>query len=429
MAATPRTRYALSGDAHIAYQVFGEGDLDLVFVPGFVSNIEHYWTMPGIPDLLERMGSFARVVMFDKRGTGLSDRVRDERLPTLEQRMDDMRAVMDAVGSRRALLFGVSEGGPMSILFAATYPDRVAGLIGLGTYAARIPTPDYPWAPDPAAREKWLDALENEWGTNTDLSESAPSLANDEAAVRWWARYRRQSCSPRAAVALGRMNTEADVRQILPLVRVPTLILHRIGDRNVAIGGARYLAARIPGARMIELAGDDHLPWVNPEQILEAMEPFIREIAGRPEAAASAKVATVLHATLPANGVRQRAPEIDALVTAFRGRRVSAPDQRLIASFDGPGRALRCAQALRAEFVAGVASGVHTGECHMAGEEIHGVAVEVAAALAAEARPGEILASRAVHHLVAGSGIVFDASPVMVRDESGKEWSCFEVRG
>jgi pimeloyl-ACP methyl ester carboxylesterase len=254
----PETKYAKSGDVHVAYQIFGSGSINLVLGPGWASHIEYAWEEPTYAKLLQRLGSFARVAWSDKRGTGLSDRARD--LPTLEQRMDDIRAVMDAVGFEHAALFGVSESGSMCMLFAATYPKRTDSLVLYGSFAKRLWSEDYPWAPTWEAREKWIDGLEKGWGSTLELSTLAPSTVNDERFSKWFATYARLSVSPSAAVALARMNTEIDIRNILSSIHVPTLVMHRTGDRDVKVEEGRYLAQNIPGAKFVELSGNDHVP-------------------------------------------------------------------------------------------------------------------------------------------------------------------------
>ncbi len=249
----PETRYAKSGDVHIAYQVVGQGPNDLVLVHGWISHLEHQWEDPSLARFLERLASFTRLITFDKRGTGLSDRVAENALPTLEQRMDDVRAVLEAAGSSRAALFGISEGGPMSALFAATYPARTSALVMYGTYAKWIRDAEYPWAPTREAHEAAFAAYEKGWGTPIGLKVFAPSVAEDDRWRQWWARHLRLAASPSAGVALYRMNIEIDVRHVLPTIRVPTLILHRTGDRLMDPGGARYISERIPGARYVAL--------------------------------------------------------------------------------------------------------------------------------------------------------------------------------
>lgn len=268
-------RYADSDGVRIAYEVFGSGRRDLVFVHGWVTNLELLWEGPGVARSLERLGTFCRVINFDKRGTGLSDRVPVDRLPTLEQRMDDVRAVMDAAGSRRAVLFGHSEGGPMCALFAAAYPERTEALIMYGSFAVRRRHSDYPWAPTPEEREQHVQAVPEGWGGVVHLPDLAPGVVGDEEFSSWWARFLRSSASPAAAAALTSMNSDADVRAALPTIGVPTLIIHRSGDRRADVGGARWMAQQIPGARYAELPGDDHLIWADPDPIFDLVEEFV----------------------------------------------------------------------------------------------------------------------------------------------------------
>ncbi|HEX2024899.1 MAG TPA: alpha/beta hydrolase, partial [Actinomycetota bacterium] len=257
---TPQTRYAKSGDVHIAYQVVGDGPLDLVYVPGWVTHLEYAWEEPRYARFLERLASFSRLILFDKRGTGMSDR--DTGYPTLEERMDDVRAVMNAVGSDRAAVFGTSEGGNMSLLFAASYPERTTALVTYGIFAKRTPSEDYPWAPTQQQRQRWYESLERKWGGPAELETLAPSVADDPRFARWWATYLRMGASPQAALQLGTTNTQIDVRDVLPTITVPTLVLHRTEDRDVNVEEARYIAARIPEARLVELPGEDHLVFV-----------------------------------------------------------------------------------------------------------------------------------------------------------------------
>src|SRR5437899_1995187 len=292
----PETKYARSGDVNIAYQVIGSGPLDLVYVMGWVTNLDYFWEEPSYARFLARLASFSRLILFDKRGTGLSDRVHETELPTLEQRMDDVRAVMDAVDSRRAVLFGVSEGGPMSALFAATYPERTAGLVMYGSYAKRIWSPDYPWAPTPVQRQEFFDLIQQGWGGVVDVHVMAPSRANDENFKEWWATYLRRSASPGAALAFARMNTQIDIRSVLPTISVPTLVLHRTGDLDANVEGGRYLAERIPGAKYIQFSSDDHLPWVgDQDSILDEIENFLGDIQHPPELDRVLSTIMVLH--------------------------------------------------------------------------------------------------------------------------------------
>src|SRR5262245_27224056 len=254
-----RTKYARSGEVNIAYQAMGEGPRDLVLVPGWVTNIEVFWEEPACARFLGRLASFTRLILFDKRGTGLSDRVAD--LPNLETRMDDVRAVMDAVGSERAALLGYSEGGPLCALFSATYPTRVSALIMQGSYARRLAAPDYAFGASEEAWQKWMEDCERNWGGPVGLDQRWPSAAHDERVRQWWARLLRMGASPGANRALQRMNGDSDVRHVLPVISVPTLLLHSVGDRLLPVEGSRYMAERIPGAKYIELPGSDHLPW------------------------------------------------------------------------------------------------------------------------------------------------------------------------
>jgi len=397
----PQTRYVKSGDAHIAYQVVGDGPVDLIIVRGYISHLEVAWESPALASFYRRLASFCRLILFDKRGTGLSDRVPEDDLPTLEQRMDDVRAVMEAVGSERAALFGASEGGPMCLLFAATYPERTLGLLLWGCFA------HYDWRRSFIGRywggatvDDALDRLEREWGDGGDLAAMAPSLAGDEAARRAWGRAQRQSATPTTARALLRMMLDIDVRPLLPAIRAPVVILHRVGDVAVDVVHSRYMAEHIPGARYVELPGPDHLPWIGDT------EPIVAEIqelvtGTRPEPEPDRVVATVMFVDGP-----QTAEAVRSHVTRFRGAMLAARGDRLVASFDGPARAIRCAEAIVAEDDRSRA-GLHTGECEPAGGELRGVAVDMAAEILARAAPGEVLVSRTVADLVAGARIGF----------------------
>ena len=420
----PETRYAKSGDVNIAYQVLGDGPIDLVYVPGWVSNLEVAWEHPGNSRYYRRLAAFSRLILFDKRGTGLSDRVPPERLPTLEQRMDDVRAVMDEVGSERAVVMGHSEGGNMCVLFAATYPERTEALITIGIYVKRVWSPDYPWAPTPEERQKWLDSLAEGWGGAVDLATLAPSVAGDEAFAAWWSRYLRMSAGPQAAVALGRMNTQIDVRAVLPTIRVPTLVLQSVGDRDVNVEEARYIAAQIPNARLVELPGNDHLPWTSEQDaLLDEVEAFVT--GERPRVEPDRVLATVLFTDIVDStawvgrlgdaGWRARLEEHQRMVRAeleqHRGCEVKTTGDGFLATFDGPARAIRCARGIRdgagkAGFA--VRAGVHAGECEVMGDDVGGIAVHIAARVLDAAAPGEVMVSRTVKDLVAGSGLEFE---------------------
>jgi pimeloyl-ACP methyl ester carboxylesterase len=361
-----------------------------------------------------------RLILFDKRGTGLSDRV--EGVAPLEERMDDVRAVMDAVGSERAALLGVSEGGPMVALFAATHPDRTAALVTMGAYARRNWAPDYPIGRR-AEQDTWLRPTPEQWGryaAQRFLAERAPSIAGDEEAVRWYTSYIVRGASPAAVAQITDMNERIDVRHVLPTIRVPTLIVYRA--QEYLREANRYMAARIPAARVVELPGADHLPWEgDQDRVLDEVEAFLAEAPADQEP--NLVLTTVLEAALPEAG----RPALRGALARFRGRELDAPAGRVRVSFDGPARALRCAVALQ-DAGAGPA-GVHTGECELADGRLRGAALEIAAGLAAAARPGEVLASSTVHDLVAGSGVDFaDRGAVAVPlDGRVREWRVFAV--
>jgi pimeloyl-ACP methyl ester carboxylesterase len=420
--AIPETRYAKSGDVNIAYQVVGDGPFDLVYVPGWISNIELMWEEPAHARLLRRLSAFSRLILFDKRGTGMSDPVPLDRLPTLEQRMDDVRAVMDAAGSERAALFGSSEGGLMSVLFAATYPERTRALIALAIYAKRIWSPDYPWAPTPDARAAEIESIERTWGSEMDISDLAPSA--DEAFKRRAVSYLRRSASPGAAVALLRMNTQIDVRAVLPTIRVPTLVLQRVDDRDVNVEEGRWIAAQIPGAKYVELPGDEHLIWAGDvDAVVDDVEEFLT--GSRPLHEADRVLATVLFTDIA--GSTERAAKLgdrrwgDVLeqhhavvrreLDRFRGHEVDTAGDGFFATFDGPARAVRAAWAIRygvRELGIEIRAGVHTGECELMQDKIGGIAVHTGARVAGTAGPGEVLVSSTVRDLVSGSGIRFE---------------------
>jgi pimeloyl-ACP methyl ester carboxylesterase/DNA-binding winged helix-turn-helix (wHTH) protein len=414
----PTTHYACSGNLKIAYQVLGDGPLDLVFVMGWVSHLEYFWTEPSFARFLQRLASFSRLILFDKRGTGLSDRVPLDGLPTLEQRMDDVRAVMDAVGSKRAAICGVSEGGAMAALFAATHPERTAALVMIGSYAKRLRDPSYPWGPTEAQRVEFLEEIAAQWGGPVGLEERAPSMAANPEFRRWWAAYLRTAASPGAAVALTKMNSEADIRSILPAIRVPTLVAHRTGDRCLLVDEGRYLAQRIPGARFVELPGIDHLPFVgDQDSILDEVEEFLTGVRHCPRV--EPVLATLLSASFqpmpgesqPSSRARHRlCDHIDRELEWYRGRDRSTGGNSLMASFDGPARAIRCACAIEHHAATQgirIRAGLHIGECDITSNGIRGAAAEIARQIAQHVDGAGILVSGTVRDLVAGSGIRF----------------------
>ncbi|HET9324189.1 MAG TPA: adenylate/guanylate cyclase domain-containing protein [Gaiellaceae bacterium] len=415
----PETRYAKSGDVNIAYQVVGDAPLDLVLVPGFISHLDLDWQGPGYAHMLERLASFTRLIRFDKRGTGLSDRPGG--LPDLETRMDDVRAVMDAVGTKRAALMGYSEGGPLSMLFAATYPERTTSLVLYGTYAKRRdPDDDYPWCATWKERQAYADAVERDWGSEADLGTMAPNAGDAE--VDWWRSRARAAASPGAAKALILMNSSIDVRGVLATIHVPTLVLHRTGDRDSHPEEGRYIAERIPGARFVELGGDDHSPWIDPDQVVDEVEEFLT--GGRRAAEPDRVLATVLFTDIVGSTVQaaslgdrrwrslleQHHELVRRELQRYRGVEVDTAGDGFLATFDGPARAVRCAAAIgKAVRTLGieVRAGVHTGEVERVGTGITGIAVHTGARVAAEAGPGEVLVSSTVKELVAGSGLGF----------------------
>jgi class 3 adenylate cyclase len=421
---SPETRYAKAGELSIAYQVVGDGAFDLLWIPGWVSNVELCWEEPTLARFLGRLARFSRLILFDKRGTGLSDRLPTDRLPSLDERLDDVVAVLDAADSRRTALFSHSEGGNLAVLFAATFPERTVALVTAGFFAKRLRSDDYPWAPTLEEREREIARVEENWGSDPDVAHYAPSVAGDAAFARRLGTYFRRSASPGAAAALLRMNTLIDVRDVLPTISVPSLVLHRTGDRDARVEEGRWIAARIPGARFLELPGDDHLPWVgDADRLLDEVEEFLTGVRRGREL--DRVLATVLFTDIV--GSTERAAQLGdqrwaELVEAhhaavrrelerFRGREVDTAGDGFLAAFDGPARAVRCAVAVR-DAVAGLGlelrAGVHTGECEVAGDRLRGIAVHTGARIAAAATPGQVLVSRTVTDLVAGSGLEFE---------------------
>ncbi len=444
----PETRYARSGDVNIAYQVVGEGPFDLVRVPAFVSHVELAWQVPGIAGFNRRLASFCRLISFDKRGTGMSDRVSGA--PTLETRMDDVRAVMDAAGSERAALLGTSEGGAMSILFAATYPSRAWALIVDGAFPRSLWAPDYPWGAPEEEERRWVEEQGRTWGTAEHSARVAEALAPsaDEENKRALATLLRQSASPGAAAALARMNMEIDVRHVLPAIRVPTLVLNRTGDSPEIVGGSRYLAERIAGARHVELPGVDHAIFAHDAgPALEEIERFLNgawEERAWDEAEPDRVLATVLFTDIV--GSTAKAVELgDArwrellgdhhalvrrLLVRFSGNELDTAGDGFLASFDGPARAIRCACAIKEsvrELGLEVRAGLHTGECERMEGKVGGIAVHIGARVAARAAPGEVLVSSTVKDLVAGSGIEFEDRDVRELKGIPGEWRLFAV--
>ncbi|HKQ74401.1 MAG TPA: alpha/beta fold hydrolase [Blastocatellia bacterium] len=436
----PEVHYASSGEVNIAYQVIGDGPFDLVFVMGWISHLEYFWSEPSFARFLRRLSAFSRVILFDKRGTGLSDRVPLEQLPTLEQRMDDVRAVMEAVGCDRAVLCGVSEGGPMCSLFSATYPEKTIALVMIGSYARRLKGEGYPWGPTEADQELFFDEIRKNWGGPVGLEKRAPSVANDPAFREWWAAYLRRGASPGAALALTRMNTEIDIRHVLPTIRVPTLVIHRTGEQCFQVDEGRYLAENIPGAVFVELPGIDHLPFVGDQDaIIDAIEEFLTGMRRAEEVDRVLATVQVAKVVGPAGNVAD-AQWLDLLerhqafvkkeIELFKGRAVEVTNEGLLATFDGPARAVRAACAISdsaRRLGIELRTGLHTGECDMMNDRVNGVAVEIAAQVAARSAVGEVLVSSTVKDLVAGAGIRFAERGARSLEGGLGEWRLFAV--
>jgi len=446
----PETRYAKSGDVSIAYQVVGDGPFDLVFAPGFVSNVEFGWEEPTLERFYRRLASFCRLIIFDKRGTGLSDRVSG--VPDLETRMDDVRAIMDAVGSERAAVLGYSEGAAMAALFAATYPERTPALVLYGTFLAHDWLPERRETYRQVSLEQELEERGRRWGTpeycDELLREDAPSKAGDEDFRRWYATRLRLGASPAAAVTLAKMNLETDARPILPSIHVPTLVVHRVGDRNCDVRNALFAADQIPGAVYVELPGEDHLPWVgDSEAIVEEIERFLTgiwESGGWEEPEPERVLSTVLFTDIVGSSERAASlgdrawrellgnhhTVVRRQLARFRGREMDAAGDGFFASFDGPARAIRCACAIvesMPELGLAVRAGLHTGECELMDEKVAGIAVHTGARVASHAQPGEVLVSSTVKDLVAGSGLAFEDRGAHELKGIPGEWRLFAV--
>jgi class 3 adenylate cyclase len=433
----PVTRYAKGGEVHIAYQIFGDGPLNLVFVPLFVSNIELYWDLPEWASWLHRLGSYARVAIFDKRGTGRSDRISE--LPGIELRMDDWRAVTDAACMEQAALLGVSEGGPLAAMFAATYPERSRALVLCGSFAKFSS-----WFPTDEAFDQFLGYVEQAWGSGASLPFFAPSFANDQVTQQWWGRFERLGASPAGVTALMKMNRQIDISNIVSTIQVPTLVIHRTDDVTINVEGGRYLAKHIPGARYLELPGKDHPPWIgdNAEEISDAIEEFLT--GSRPPVSLDRVLATVLFTDIvgstekaAALGDRRWRDLLDSHhstirrnLARFRGNEIKTTGDGVLATFDGPARGVRCACAIAEEIRPlgiEVRAGLHTGECEIIGKDVGGIAVHIGARVAALAGPHEVLVSSTVRDLVAGSGLRFaDRGSRSLKGVPG-EWHIYAV--
>jgi class 3 adenylate cyclase len=434
-------KYARNGNVHIAYRIFGEGPHDLVLIPGTISHVELLWEVPSNEHLLKRLTSFARVIVFDKRGQGLSDRVGEQ---TLEERIGDVRAVMDAAESDRATIYGWSEGGPMCLMYAATYPARAASLVLYGSFAS---IKDEPWKRSRDGFEQFLAELAAHWGEGYLLRRNAPSRSNDASFLHHWSRIERAAASPGSIQALMRANYELDVRHILPTIHGPTLILHRAEDKLVPVEAGRYLAEHIPGARYVEIPGTDHMIVDIEAQdiVADEIEEFITGSRHRLEEP-DRVLATIMFADMARS--TERAVSLgdarwrDLLndyygtlrkeLAAFRGREVNTAGDGVLATFDGPARAIRCARSVREKvrhLDLEVRVGLHTGECEIIGDDIGGVAVHIAARVASIARSNEVLVSSTVKDLVAGSGLQFvDRGAHSLKGIPG-DWRLFAIGG
>jgi class 3 adenylate cyclase/pimeloyl-ACP methyl ester carboxylesterase len=440
----PSTRYAQSGDVNIAYQVVGAGDFDLIFIPGTASHVDLIWDDPSQARFYERLSSFCRLILLDKRGTGASD---PAPVGDLETRIDDVRAVMDAVGSRRAELVGTSEGGPMSLLFAATHPDRVAAVIIYASLPRFTWAPDFPWMPPLEERERRLESEVRRWGSVEQAREWYPA-ANEEE-LETLARRLRLTASPNSYRAIRQMNHQIDVRNVLPAIAVPTLVLHRVGD-GMPIEGARWMAAQIPGATFVELDGTEHFPFLGDwESLADSIRSFLTDVWKRgdwEEPEHERVLSTVLFTDIV--GSTARAAELGdrawaelvtdhhrrvrARLARFRGREIDTAGDGFFASFDGPARAIRCARAIVEEMnqlQMPIRAGIHTGECEIANGKVAGIAVNIGARIAALAQPDEVLVSQTVRDLVTGSGIAFDDRGVQQLKGIPGDWHLYAATG
>ena len=437
----PETQFARTRNGDVAFQIIGDGPLGVVFIPSWLTNVDAMWEDPSLARFLHRLGTFSRLVCFDKRGSGVSDAVTLTALPTLEEWMEDVRAVMDAAGLERATLFGIAEGGPMAMLFAATYPERTSALILADTAARLLRDADYPCGMPAELVPRFLAGLKSLWGTGHTAQVVAPSAANDERFRRWLGRYERLSIAPHAHVHMYAQHFDRDLRGVLSSIRVPTLVLHRMGDRHIRVGHGRYLAAHIPKANYVELPGEDHLFFVgDSEPMLAAIEQFLTGMRPTPET--DRVLATVLFTDIV--GSTERAASVGdhawrALLEAHDGvvrrqlerhggREVKTTGDGFLATFDGPARAIRCARDIRdgvRPLGVEVRIGLHTGECELSEHDVRGLAVHIAARVMANAVPGEVLVSSTVRDLVAGSGLRFADRGARALQGVPGEWRLF----
>jgi pimeloyl-ACP methyl ester carboxylesterase/class 3 adenylate cyclase len=440
----PDTRYAKTGDIHIAYQVFGDGPVDMVLATEFWHSIEMQWDQPDLAAFLERMGSFARVISFDQRGSGVSDPVSLRELTSLDLWMDDINVVMDEVEAESAVLYGIGGGGTMSMLFAATHPQRVSGLVLVNSFARLSRAPDYPWGRGPDLEDEVLDVMRAGWGRGVFLDLVAPSRVGDEDFRRWWARYQRIGASPGTVLSMRKMLGQIDVRDVLPSIRAPTLVLHRAETTWNRIEHGRYLAEHIPGAELVEVPGVDHFFFTgNSEAIMSETEKFVAGLVGPPES--DRQLSTVLFTDIVGStelaaqvGDRRWREVLEAQRTLvrrelerYRGLEIDTAGDGFFATFDGPGRAVQCAAVLRdavKPLGIEIRAGLHTGEVEVLSEGLAGVAVHIGQRVLAEAEPGEVLVSSTVKDLTAGSGLEFEDRGLHALKGVPEEWRLFAVR-
>jgi pimeloyl-ACP methyl ester carboxylesterase/class 3 adenylate cyclase len=440
----PETRYARNGEVHIAYRVWGDGPFDLVMLAGFVSHVELLWEFPATRRYLERFGAFARVISFDRRGTGLSDPFTVERAPDLETRMSDLVAVLDAAGSTRAALYAQSEGGPTAILFAATHPERTRALVLNGSMARTTYADDHPWLPTvDDFNEAGIELLLPSWGRGPTIDVSAPSMGDDPDFVAFYGRLERTSVTPGMLASVAAMFYDTDVRAVLPSVNVPTLVLHRKGDRLVNVRSGRYVAENIPGARFVEIPGCDHTPWFqHPEMYVDEIQEFLT--GNRATATPERRLATVMFSDIVASTERAAGAgdaewrdlldrhhrAVRGELERFGGTEIKTLGDGFLATFEGPTAGTRGAIAVRAATAAvglPVRVGLHCGEIEITPDDIAGISVHIAARVCALAGSGEVLVSRTVKDLVAGSGIAFESRGTHTLKGIPDDWDLFRV--
>ena len=438
----PRTHYVKNGDVYIAYQIIGDGPFDLVFIDGFVTHLECYWEEPRVTRFLQRLASFSRLIMFDKRGCGMSDRVAPDSLPPLEVRMDDLRAVMDAAGSSRAAIFALSEGGPMAMLFATTYPERVSALVLGSTFPKFVASPDYPWGIPPEQFAQYIALVENAWGETAAVKPLIPSMDETDPYLQWLATMFRRGATPGSAISMLKMVGEIDARHLLQAIRVPTLVFHLTADAAANVEGARRMAAEIPRAKYVELPGN-HEPWLGDQDtVLGEIQEFLTGERSEPEI--DRVLATVLFGDIvqstervAAMGDRNWAVLLSTFydnvrreVERFRGHEIDRAGDGFLCSFDGPARAIRCACSIRDAVRAlglQLRAGLHTGECELSNGKMRGIALHIGARVGSMAGPGEVLVSSTVRDLVAGAGIQFaDRGTHQLKGVPG-DWRLFSV--